>query len=126
VAIVLPDFRTQEKVMTETQVPCPQWAVKKIEKLREIEIRSGNLVEDQTVAGYHSQLTDRLSAAMDSSMDDSLLAEAIFGEICRGLVADGFDDSQITNFINARLTGGSKLPYCDVGEVQASLASNRK
>ena len=112
--------------MADNQVACPQWASKKIEQLREIEVRSGNLVDEQTVEGFHSQLTDRLSTAIESSMDDSLLAEAIFGEICRGLVADGFEILQIVGFINTRLKSNGKLPYCDAQEVQTSLAPLRK
>lgn len=112
--------------MDEKENIFPNWALKKLEALRDLEIRSGNLVDDQTVAGFHSQLTDRLTSAVASSADDSILAESIFGEICRGLVSEGFSVDQVVRFINSRLKSNGKLPYCDASEVQSSLSTPRR
>jgi hypothetical protein len=107
---------------------CPAWADQLIKELLVLEIRLGN-VQPLPDAGEEWQSADleeleqRLAAREGSGAIDEATTESIFKRVVTGLAGEGFSAAQITAFVNTRVVGQSRLPYCGLAEVEETLRS---
>lgn len=101
---------------------CPDWAARVIHRLRLLEVKLGNITpENDWNEANVVRLYDRLGGQNDSDSQDESLVETLFHQIAQGLTDEGFDTFKIAEFINARVRGMSRLPYCNATEVNAAL-----
>ena len=109
-----------------TKDSCPAWATALIGKLREIEIRLGNIPESLS---WQTDDLDRLAARSAGNDDDTLFdeeaTEILFRKIVRDLAADDFASEEIVMFINSRIGYQGGPPYCSVIEVNDALSQSR-
>lgn len=106
-------------------VTLPNWAEQLLERLRQMEISLGNLHPENT--GWSATKLDSLyqrlhtdDGADEHELDDGE-PDAVFAQIARGLAREGYVAEQISEAINARMTGNSRLAYCNAQEVQAAI-----
>jgi hypothetical protein len=101
---------------------CPDWAARVIHRLRLLEIKLGNITpENDWNEANVVRLYDRLGGQHDSDSQDESLVETLFQQVSQGLTDEGFDAFKIADFINGRVRGMSRLPYCSATEVAAVL-----
>jgi hypothetical protein len=108
---------------------CPKWAAALIAKIRDLEIRLGNIHP----TGEEWQVQDldglyRRSAGMTQDDDegegpafDSQVTQTLFIRVAQGLSDEGFDPATIAQFINSRVPTGGRLLYCNAAEVVEAL-----
>ena len=112
----------------ESRDTCPEWANQMILKIRDLEVELGNLLppdQDESADSWWERPLDTLSNRLDASGKESLdalehAAERAFEKVSRDLVRLGYSYATIAQFINLRLTGNSRLKYCDASEVEAA------
>lgn len=107
---------------TDAKAQGPSWAEELVLRLRELELRLGNL---KPADGWQSLTAEQLAARAgalneEESSDDASLTETLFQRLCRGLSEEGFAEDAIASFINARLHT-ERLPYCNAAEVSEAL-----
>lgn len=104
---------------------CPAWADRLIRQLLALEVRLGNIRMAGPDAKWLSTELDDVLKRLDPEEhpegSDAATSESLFRKIARGLAAHGFDAEHIAEFVNARLTPGARLRYCNAAEVKEVL-----
>lgn len=115
---------SNESNSTPTTDACPAWADKLIWKIREIEIRLGNLrpVDDSwSRLPIHDVWQRTFDEEATQNSEDEV--ESLFRQVAVGLSREGYSPDSIVQFINARVRDSGGLPYCDATEVTDALTS---
>lgn len=110
--------------MTEQKEACPEWAVEKIKKLRELEIKLGNIIEaDDThqVRKLTELIQKQEQPVEDEGLETEQDAEAVFQDVVMYLTQQKHSCELITQWINQLMCPQGGLPYCDIAEVQAVI-----
>ncbi|MFK7826836.1 MAG: hypothetical protein AB8G05_22020 [Oligoflexales bacterium] len=100
---------------------CPEWAIKLIAQLREVEVYLGNI--PRTLEWKSSHLSDiaKRSLSNDYSAINEQTSELVFNKIVKSLFQEGFDTAEIELFINNRISYGGGPRYCDRSEIELAL-----
>jgi hypothetical protein len=102
---------------------CPAWAVPLIREIRALEVRLGNIIDEQR--DVHEVDLLRLAARVGDEMGDrepdEALVEQLFADVARRLANEGHSFAAIAAFVNEHMRSG-RLPYCNAQEVRDAVA----
>jgi hypothetical protein len=120
------DPKSTPKTPSSPKDACPSWADQLIKEMLVVEVRLGNIQPlDGTGEDWQTADLDKLQQRLDPEDGenvDEATAESLFRRIVIGLKQEGHDAARIATFINARMAGKSRLPYCDANDVEDALA----
>lgn len=68
-----------------------------------------------------AEIAQRVLEGAEATRLSEQAVETLFRTIVKGLADAGFPPAKIADFFNARVAPGSRLKYCDAGEVQEAL-----
>jgi hypothetical protein len=108
---------------------CPQWADRLILRLKLLELSLGNICRGGSIEkGWQdhelSELVKSLERDKEQERGHSFSesqVDYLFQKLSQALYQQGFSPEDIAKFINKRLTGSAKLPYCSAQEVTEAL-----
>ena len=117
------ELKSKEKLDQAKASGAPSWAVELLTRLRDLEIRLGNITpEGDWQESRLSSLHERLYGASAGEGDDlELNVELLFKKVAQGLAEAGYTPAATADLINALVPSGGRLPYCNAAEVAEAL-----
>lgn len=96
---------------------CPVWAATLINRIKDLEIKLGNLlIPGETWAQSDLTLLMERMGGQETNTQEAEVEDCFF-KVSRDLLRQGYSPEKIADYINNRVRGQSRLPYCSADEV---------